>query len=214
MADYVGLASVKFDDHVTSEAIDARPENPPSYTVRVRTPWSPAYIDIERDGYAVRLSQGEFDEYGSGWKYAALGTVQSDHFISATFGERHLFSMRVTDGLTIIRFCPRRFHGPGIQGELTVRPDTTLANVRLHFQIPREEKSPILFVQFYPPEQTFAYLRPSLTIFYYPRPIRDRFYRSIEEHRRWVVGARDAIDAMIKEWESNRDTESARPSNY
>lgn len=94
---------------------------------------SPFYTSPYTYGYPIRTS---FDPAYAEWMYRPLGTTDADHFIAASFGQRHSFHvLGQHDGLTFIRFCPAAVSqkGPSVEGILTIGRDTSLVKAEWTF---------------------------------------------------------------------------------
>lgn len=105
---------------------------------------------LSETGYGFRIERSIDPLYGA-WKYERMW-VATEHFIEPDFGRYNTLSIRGrVGGRVVLAFCSRGLKrgAVGIEGTLTLNPDTTLNSATWVFRtpVPREEAGgDVLFV--------------------------------------------------------------------
>jgi hypothetical protein len=121
------------------------------------------------------------------WAYRELHGTESAHFIEESFGGRHTLSILARrEGETVVAFCPRGrdgWKGATVEGTLTIRGDTSLAQVSWTFRTPPPRENAGGEVVFVPRSSGRSPLLPATG--YYWRQLLGRRPSYYQEWRRY-----------------------------
>lgn len=122
------------------------------------------------------------------WEYAPLAWGFNQHFVRASFGERHTLSMVPNRrGQPVLAFCPRNGREAGIEGTLTLAADTSLHSARWLYRTPRPRDEAGGEVQYLPPVITLHQLLFADRSLFWRRRFGGRFYFRHDRWRAWEI---------------------------
>ena len=121
------------------------------------------------------------------WQYAALEAQHAQFFIDDAFGRDHAFSVltRAASSTTLL-YCPLERNSPGIHGVLVVGTDTTLREVRWHFQTHQEDEGAggiVWFASHSRDTSARETLVPERGVFWRRLGVRNRYLQVSAEYR-------------------------------
>jgi hypothetical protein len=75
------------------------------------------------------------------WRYAAVESFSSDHFLSDRFREQHTMTvLGRNESTTIIGFCPRDDSQADLRGEMEIGVNSLLTGARWFFHVPHDDE--------------------------------------------------------------------------
>jgi hypothetical protein len=164
-------------------------------------PWG-ADRSVPIQGYAYRID-GSVGDRVTFWWYMHLDAGTSQHFTRPMFGRMHTFAfVPGAAGKTVIGFCPRERLGEKgqIEGTLSLRPDTTLAQAKWVFRTREPFEDAGGEADYLPPDPGLRSLLLAESTLFWRKIPRGRYYVEREHHSgyRFVDGTfrpRDLVDS-------------------
>ncbi len=149
---------------------------------------------IRRWGYAAPKSVGYIpwgisweDDYFA-WSYPALNERYAYHFAGDLFGGLHTLSVHSAGGgETTLAFCPRDRERPGLEGTLTLGPDTGFLSAAWSFRTPRPREDAGAEVVFAPRSAGVRPLFPVRGVFWRRMGGSRRYWQRAWTYTAWIV---------------------------
>lgn len=200
---FIEAAFAQVTTVVDAEEVGRFDERQPQYEIRGSLRSASSNLDILRDGYArpagTRLVSGAEDS----WEYAALGSLEADHFLSDHFAASHVLSLGETrtDGSFDVVYCPKQRKKPDVEGTLSLTRDTLLYEARWRFRVPRNEERASGTALFAPPQKgVVTHLLPLSSTFIRQHRIPGRYFQKLERYGIWATGEGSSPPRAAFEW--------------
>ena len=202
-SDFVETAFTVASATVGVEDVGRFDERGPHYGIKGSLRSARPNLDIVRDGYArpagTRLSSGAEDS----WEYAAVGSLEADHFLTDHFANSHTLSLGETrsDGGFDIVFCPKQRKKPDIEGTLSLTQDTLLYEAHWRFRVPKNDELASGSALFAPPRKgSMTYLFPLSSTFVRQHRMPGQYFQQLERYGIWAVSGRGSSSRAASDW--------------